>query len=98
MFIQSFSEIVQWNIRPFLYLLHLRVLTSSTFSMAHLKVNASVEFPGDQSVGHDHHQPRDCKQHEQQQDVPAGGVTITTSLSVHGRIQIRNITTLHVTL
>lgn len=98
MFIQSFSEIVQWNIRPFLSVLHLGALTSSIFSMAHLKVNASVELPGDQSVGHDHHQPRDCKQHEQQQDVPAGGVTITTNLSVRGRIQISNITTFHVTL
>lgn len=54
------------------YVSHRRVLTSSIFSIAHLKVNASVEFPGDQSIGHDHHQPWDCKQHQQQQDVPEG--------------------------
>lgn len=53
----------------------------SVFSMAHLKVDASVEFSGNQSVGHDHHQPWDCKQHEQQQDVPEGDATPTVCIN-----------------
>lgn len=47
-------------------------LTGRVFFVAHLKLDASVKFPGDQSVGHNHHQPRDCKQHKQQQNVPRG--------------------------
>lgn len=68
--LQSLNKLL--NIKEFLYVFQPRLLTMSAFSVAHLKVDASVKFSGDQSVGHDHHQPRDCKQHEQQQDVPEG--------------------------
>lgn len=70
------------HITEFLYVFQPRLLTMSVFTMAHLKVDASVEFSGDQSVGHNHHQPRDCKQHEQQQDVPEGD-TLQVSVDFH---------------
>lgn len=54
----------------FIYDLHINDLTSRVFSVAHLKMDASVKFPGDQSIGHNHHQPWDCKQHKQQENIP----------------------------
>lgn len=77
---QSLNELL--HITEFLYVFQSRLLTMSIFTMAHLKVDASVEFSGDQSIGHDHHQPRDCKQHEQQQDVPEGD-TLQVSVECH---------------
>lgn len=77
--LQCLKEVL--NIKEFLYVFQTRLLTMSVFSMAHLKVDASVEFSGDQSVGHDHHQPWDCKQHEQQQDVPEGDATPTVCIN-----------------
>lgn len=49
------------------------VLTGRVFFVAHLKLDASEKFPGDQSIGHNHHQAGDCKQHQQQQNVPKRG-------------------------
>lgn len=38
--------------------------------MAHLKVNASVKLSRDQPIGHNHDQPGDGKQHQQDENVP----------------------------
>lgn len=70
------------ELTEFLSVFQPHLLTMSVFTMAHLKVDASVEFSGDQSVGHNHHQPRDCKQHEQQQDVPEWD-TLQVSVDFH---------------
>lgn len=46
------------------------VLTSRVFFVAHLKVNSSVQLSRDQSIGHNHDQPWDGKQHQQEENVP----------------------------
>lgn len=46
-------------------------LTSGLFVLAQLKLNASVQLPGDQTVGYNHHHARDEEQNKQQQNIPA---------------------------
>lgn len=48
----------------------LRFLTGVLGVLAQLELHASVELPGDQPIGHDHHHPRDEEQDEQQQHIP----------------------------
>lgn len=48
----------------------LRGLTSRLFFVPHLKVDAFVKLSRDQSIGHNHDQPWDGKQHQQDENVP----------------------------
>ena len=45
-------------------------LTSGLSALAQLKLHASVELSGDQTVGYNHHHSRDEEQSDQQQDIP----------------------------
>lgn len=45
-------------------------LTSRVLFVAHLKVDASVKLSGDQSIGHDHDQPWDGEEHQQDENIP----------------------------
>lgn len=45
-------------------------LTSGLCVLAELKLNASVELSGDQTVGYNHHHSGDEEQSEQQQHIP----------------------------
>lgn len=45
-------------------------LTSGLSVLAQLKLNASVELSGDQTVGCNHHHSRDEEKGEQQQHIP----------------------------
>ncbi len=45
-------------------------LTGGLFALVQLKLNASIELSGDQTVGYNHHHSRDEEQSEQQQHVP----------------------------
>lgn len=45
-------------------------LTSRIFFVAHFKLDASIKFPGDQSISHNHDHPRNGEQHKQKQNVP----------------------------
>ncbi len=45
-------------------------LTGGLSALAQLKLNASVELSGDQTVGYNHHHSRDEEQSEQQQHIP----------------------------
>lgn len=38
--------------------------------MSHLELNASIELPGDESIGHGHHHAGNGEQHKQQQYAP----------------------------
>lgn len=46
------------------------VLTGSLSVLAQLKLNASYELSGDQTVGYNHHHSWDEEQSEQQQHIP----------------------------
>lgn len=45
-------------------------LTGGLSALAQLKLYASVELSGDQTVGYNHHHSRDEEQSEQQQHIP----------------------------
>lgn len=64
----------------------LRGLTSRLFFVAHLKVDAFVKLSRDQSIGHNHDQPWDGKQHQQDENVPT-----ETSGKVNSFFAIRNM-------
>lgn len=64
----------------------LRGLTSRLFFVAHLKVDAFVKLSRDQSIGHNHDQPWDGKQHQQDENVPT-----ETSRKVNSFFAIRNM-------
>ena len=45
-------------------------LTSALAALVQLKLNASVELSGDQTIGYNHHHSWDEEQNEQQQYIP----------------------------
>lgn len=45
-------------------------LTGGLSALVQLKLNASVQLSGDQTVGYNHHHSRDEEQREQQQHIP----------------------------
>lgn len=59
------------NKKPFAVCIELMMdLTCGLSVLAQLKLNASVELSGDQTVGYNHHHSRDEEQREQQQHIP----------------------------
>lgn len=64
----STSEFKHWVY--WFFVCWLRGLTSRLFFVPHLKVDAFVKLSRDQSIGHNHDQPWDGKQHQQDENVP----------------------------
>lgn len=69
-FIPSVSSITV-NKTPFaVWIEFMMGLTSGLRALAHLKLHASEQLSGDQTVGYNHHHSRDEEQSKQQQHIP----------------------------
>lgn len=87
--IGAFKHMVFWSA-------WLRGLTSRVFFVAHLKVDASVKLSRDQSIGHNHDQPWDGKQHQQDENVPEETLSkiiihIVEYVSIQGRPDVNTV-------
>lgn len=60
-----------WEKKAFaVWIIFMMDLTGGLSALAHLKLHASVELSGDQTIGNNHHHTWDEEQSEQQQHIP----------------------------